>query len=744
MDSNMKHSLQRGFNLLEVLIAIAIFAIGMLALASLQGSLTRAGSDANLRTAATNIAERTIEEFKGFGVIDSGLGVPAYNDIVDAGPVNIVEGGITYSREIDVTEYYYDLPNDNFTDTAPAGIAVSDFKLVEVTVSWGDNAGFQLDENQNLSNVDIGTGEITLSAIMSSVTTQGSARAVSQQDDVDFVPFVNYEPGQNPDIVSLSLGENKFKESLLPQPDVIRQEDLVETRFDVITYSQVGDDDALFLRREEFIAVSCECILQGPPGNPELAGRRPTIWAGDEYAEGHYVDKPYGTSANNQQSPFCGLCCQDHHDGGNSADDHLDTAVNQYYPFRPVADYNVGGPFDGDHKHYNRVQQGNNLPALVEAVAAGEIYLEACKLVRRDGFFRVAQDFRQEDLHIFPADFLDDPAEVMTYSDYVTAAVDAFEAATAPDYEPNPPCIGAPGCEMEPTYGAAYPVPLQAGEFPTWTPLPLGGIDRQQLRSRGVYIDYLSYDMREVVDCLRVGGDEESCKEGDVELDRTMSTNVLEIVPFFDVQLTWLFRWNETPTNTPVDTTNEGLETENTHSRGIATRDAFGCSDVESKGHRGNLGFTDTAPIDGNFVANLRETIIDVESLDAGGLSPCLPLVGNEPVVVGEITETVPGLKVTDIEVVGQGGALCDRTPTGYECTVTAAAVNPAIKLFGYGKDNFNRWACMFGLDLLAVIEDEKAGADAFAIFALSTEFDPQPDGDGYDINIEPNACGEA
>ena len=50
-----------GSMLLEVVLAIAVFAFGMLALVQLQGNLTRSSADANTRTVATNIAEEVIE-----------------------------------------------------------------------------------------------------------------------------------------------------------------------------------------------------------------------------------------------------------------------------------------------------------------------------------------------------------------------------------------------------------------------------------------------------------------------------------------------------------------------------------------------------------------------------------------------------------------------------------------------------------------------------------------------------------
>ena len=62
-------AMQRGFTLMEVLIGIAIFAIGMLALASLQGALTRSTAEAKVSTTAVDIAEQIIEGQRGFAQV---------------------------------------------------------------------------------------------------------------------------------------------------------------------------------------------------------------------------------------------------------------------------------------------------------------------------------------------------------------------------------------------------------------------------------------------------------------------------------------------------------------------------------------------------------------------------------------------------------------------------------------------------------------------------------------------------
>lgn len=764
MERNMKLLSQRGFSLLEVIIAIGIFAIGMLALASFQGSLTRSSSDANLRMVAANIAERTVEELRAFGRIDvdPDESEQAYGDILTAAPETVTHdgipydpetdtyGGIPFIRTINVSDYFFVLAQDKFLSTAELdadvidlGVAVSDFKLVEVNVSWGvaagDNAGFQLDESQDvLSSGDLGSGDITVSTLVSSITTRGSARVSSQGDESPFQAVVEYNREDNRELIALKLGEGKLKESLTPEPDVTLTDELIETRFDVITYSQNG----LFLRREEFAVVSCECTFETGVSD----GRRPVIWAGDEYVRGQNVQKTHGESSNNQQSPLCVACCGDHHDGGSddgsTIQDHSDALVNVYDPFRPSTEYILGG----DHAHYNRTASG------LQRVTSGD-YVEACRLVRQDGFFRVAQDFRREDLNVFPDDFLDDTGLIDLYSSYVTGAISALVTATgSSDYTGSPTsCIGSSPCAVDPApkqgdYDA--PIATEGGnptQLPSWTTFPtvIGvvpsfctdlGLDVtcQQLTSRGVYLDYLSEDLRTVLtNCTSdKTPDDPECKSGDVELDRTGSVNPLELIPFFDVQMTKLNRWNEAPANNPVDTFNEQLETGNNHDRGVVFKVSEGESTVVAKGHRGNIGFTDSFPIDS--VTRYYSQVTDSSLVVHAGSASAVP---TGTAILGSLSHLIK-FKI-DIIVEGLNGVECGQTTVDYGCSVPASASNPQIKLSGYGK-NDPRFACSIGTYLGTPVLEE-TGAVAFAIFDLSSVVE----GSNYNFLIveEPDVC---
>ena len=710
---------QAGFSLLELVIGLFIFSTGMLALASLQGQLTRSQADAAVRSVATNIAEEQIELVRGFGLIDNdpANSIPAYTDIQN-GSFTITRGNVDYLVSVQVEDYYYDLSTDQFSTSNPDNLLVSDFKDTTINVSWGNTPGFRVSDSQSISATDIGTGGIGLTATISSVTTQAAARSSTQKEKQALLPDVAYTPGLNPDIVSLQLGETRFKESTSPLPRVYRTDERVETRFDVITYSQDGDDGALFLRREEFIGVSCECQLEAPPATADSGGRLPTIWAADEYEKGERVIKPRGSSTSNQQSIFCDECCRDHHDGATVSGD---TAASKYNPFRADGDYVGTGTFQGDHRHYGR----NNSGQLIEALAAGDSYAEACRMVRVDGFMRVGQDFRQEGRNIFPENYLDEESEVDDYSNWVTTNIDLYENALAGDYESTPLTFPAP------------PLAPAIGGFPTETSLPTSlSATTQQLRSRGLYIDYLSDDLRSVIDCLRIlpgDGIASDCDNDTIQFDRNMTTNVLEVIPFYDVQLTWLNRWSESPINQPIDTSNDPVLTDNAHSRGIASLSTgSGISTVTASGHRGNLGLTDTDPIDPGFSSQLRSASLTVHALT----SDAPPAPGNV-IIRGTITSGVPALKATDIEIEG-GDANCNRLPDGYVCELSSLATDITLKVFNYKKVGLILAACS------ATLNQTSSGVDAdgrgFAYFSLS----PSPALDttvSHDISIQSDGC---
>ena len=91
--SDLSRRQSGGMTLLDVLLAMVIFVVGMLALASMQGNLTRSSADANARTMGTNIAEELIEQLRTFETIETEVGKVAFQDI-DDDSLFFVRGGI--------------------------------------------------------------------------------------------------------------------------------------------------------------------------------------------------------------------------------------------------------------------------------------------------------------------------------------------------------------------------------------------------------------------------------------------------------------------------------------------------------------------------------------------------------------------------------------------------------------------------------------------------------------------------
>jgi prepilin-type N-terminal cleavage/methylation domain-containing protein len=112
---------QQGYSLIEVVIALAIFSIGILAIAQLQFSAVRNNTNGNLATQATMLAEAQIENLKNTN------NVTLLADSVEAKIDHSGASGGIYTRTTTITN--------------PMG---GDFsRQIQVTVQWVRNGRFR-------------------------------------------------------------------------------------------------------------------------------------------------------------------------------------------------------------------------------------------------------------------------------------------------------------------------------------------------------------------------------------------------------------------------------------------------------------------------------------------------------------------------------------------------------------------------------------------------------------------------
>lgn len=116
---------QRGFSLLESLIALVIVAFGMLAIAGVSLKLANSEDIARQRGEATRLAQEKIEELRSFTQIDTAVGVQAWADMASSN--DVIGNGADYHA------------NTTFTRTWQVFDSVDDpWRRVQVTVNWTD------------------------------------------------------------------------------------------------------------------------------------------------------------------------------------------------------------------------------------------------------------------------------------------------------------------------------------------------------------------------------------------------------------------------------------------------------------------------------------------------------------------------------------------------------------------------------------------------------------------------------
>ena len=648
----------RGFTLLEIMIAVLIISIGVTALANLQGKLTRYSAVAKQRTLAMNLAEQQIETMRSFytmgdtGANPCSIVQSGFDDLADcADGTTLSVGNMQFDLSWNLDEFVQNADGTTEIYVIDSGVLRPDLKLVTIRVELGDGQG----DTHHVELVDIvdGTSVFNTGRVLARVDSNTSPRVLFTQSNF-------------PGVVEIAIGSDKIKGSTTPKPKISNKGVNVITSFDVVTFLQTGSN-AYVQRREEFKVANCICTM-----NSGLdSGRAPTVWTGKEYALGDLVSKRTGSVSTNEsgQPDACEMCCNDHHDAAG--------ASVKYDTFRPAFE-GESGDFDflGDHAHYQII---NGVKTVADE---GDDYLEACRFIRKDGFFQLTTDLSVQNLDVVKATY---PTSFnLAYSTSVVDFVTDFtDLISVPDYPSSVPdaiySSGAPG--------------LFLGSAGT----------KLQAMSRGIYIDYISDELLMKVKCLRANDTGQYSDYCDLLKDPTW----LEILPFFDVDVTFLANWNRgstaiTVSNSPIsDIDNVNF------SRGkvqIAQEHWNVLTDITASIERSNSGLTDTNPIDPD------------DELEAAEDLPVLVLIGGTPPTAGALVlgDILAGSNKVNVETVrisqnppdvpceivtivegrtSRKAYTCDLSPIPTTGSITVSDYN-AIKIAGNSVTVLNRKVC--------------------------------------------------
>ncbi|HAT6344611.1 TPA: prepilin-type N-terminal cleavage/methylation domain-containing protein [Aeromonas hydrophila] len=475
---------QKGFGLLEILITLVVLGVGIVGLVAMSKSALTVSQDGRRYETAMRLAESKLDEFRNFnGVVSATAPLTAYNQIASASAA-VTLSGEAYSVGWTVTNQY--LNGSTWQNVAPAGYRLSypGRKAITVNVRWTDSEG----QAQALQLA----GNVSPIESLSSDQLDGGLNTARQG------PKVNYTPGVAPDVISVELGDGNKQETSKPLPTVTSKDGLVGklVQFETVTYKPAAGGNTQQVL-QDMASVSCSCSYGSSlsaylPGQAYSSASNQLYWK-----SGSLQTKTTGTldSSVNGQPTLCTSCCKDHFDGSGSS------FTNFYAPLNT-----------------SRVRYSSSL-----STANSGKYVDACRFVRLDGYYRPLPDWNLVKVVVTTADFLAKPANQASYQKYIKYVVKTYI-----DWQKS---------TLNWTQGASATLPTIT-DFSAWlaTNAEAGGdtttgitvnTGTAQLIARGIYVDVLD-------PVYLVGID-------------TSAVDYLTKVPFQDINLTMLAEWAMAP-----------------------------------------------------------------------------------------------------------------------------------------------------------------------------------------------------
>jgi type IV pilus assembly protein PilV len=110
MKSKLSISIEEGFTLVEIMIALVVLSVGLVALAGLQISAVRGNAFSKRMTTAVSVADEKMEQLKN----------SSYANIISESTTQVNQSNMSFSRQVTVAN------NSPLPDT----------KTVNVTVQW--------------------------------------------------------------------------------------------------------------------------------------------------------------------------------------------------------------------------------------------------------------------------------------------------------------------------------------------------------------------------------------------------------------------------------------------------------------------------------------------------------------------------------------------------------------------------------------------------------------------------------
>lgn len=501
---------QQGVALLEVLIAFVIVTISVVALYQLQNIYLRNEITASARLTALHIAESKLDDLRTFSSLSSvSSGIPAYDDIGDNTGGVIASGAIS-SNNANVGNFIYNLS----WDVTPQ----SGSRDITVTVSWLDNNTI---ENSGIEQVQL-FGSVTPAQRIDKDRLNNIGKLGNDKPIVTYVPN---EQDVAPTVIPIVLGDSgSIKATTRPLPDIGKNGSNTFVQFDSVTYNSSSNTQAL----DDYVTLSCDCsyIADGEaltPAIPYITDNNLLYWKTGLPSSS---SKKRGAST---KSALCAVCCENHFDVKDSS--KFDEVYNRLNPV--PAKYNI-------------LKSGSTYSYSLASGSTGSSYVDSCRLMRIDGYYKPMPDWNLVKLIVMDSNFLDKTnakynSNYTNYQSYVSYVVYTYISwlKTNIPYDSNPNNISTdnPILSIE-TFDGWYASGGHGfavdGNGDSTLNISMLANKTKQLISRGIFVDILSQDLMNKD--LKI-----------IDDSGNISEDFLSKVPFYDINMTKLTRWHPNP-----------------------------------------------------------------------------------------------------------------------------------------------------------------------------------------------------
>ena len=492
--------LHQGFSLIEVMIAVVVLAVGLLALVGLQTNLVRGGADAKARSRIAALVSSKMDEARagGYYAIGASLDFPcaANNDVCQAQNEAAVSGLALAQGAVTTT-----------------GANDAEYKRLTVSASWTDSAG--------------AARTLSMASVISPLSLDASNTLLNQQlsGDSSKSPIVRTDNPATAGVVPIAMGNGSSSAASNPTPELVGRsgnEDIVSTKFNVLTYVPSGAS-AVIQKRIETEVIKCSCQYGAlDSGLPDMfkTAQWPAIWTGERYDV--YSPSPVavapgqtlrsGPKSGAVQSDLCLECCRDHHDtsavGVAKFDPERSGSTSKFELNRSVSLVAVNNTTNGS-------------------------YANSCRIVRVDGFWRTAADLYSRQFGLLEtASVAGVQAKTGLPTTTATTAYTSFVKRYLQQYNGTVATAPANAQTMfDATAGINDPAVVAIAAPST--------IDYRYLHTRGLYVDYLESDARaKLVQVLADTGTRGRCPSG-----TDVADCVLPYLPFTSANLTEIATW---------------------------------------------------------------------------------------------------------------------------------------------------------------------------------------------------------